>query len=157
MKTVQEAIAIRASKQKVFEAYVGHINRWWPRQGTYRYSFAPAGREPRHIVFERGLGGRFYEVFDDGSELVIGHITRWDPPNRLGYTWRDPSWPGQTDVSVSFIEENGVTTVTVTHSGFGAAGVPAVGAGYHTGLVEILAAFAGWVADESLLPGGPHG
>ncbi|MEM7126612.1 MAG: SRPBCC domain-containing protein [Chloroflexota bacterium] len=145
MSHVQESLAIEASKEKVFDAYVGQINQWWPRLGTYRYSFAQEPRRPQTIQFEPRLNGRFYETFDDGSEYEIGWIIEWNPPDQLAYTWRDPRWPFHTTVTVTFIEIDDVTTVTVHHAGFGKNGVPEVGEGYGTGLIEILSACAQWV------------
>jgi uncharacterized protein YndB with AHSA1/START domain len=145
MSMVHETITIRAGAAAVFDAYVNHIDKWWPRQGTYRYSFAPDGKEPRHIYFEPKLGGRFYEKFSDGSEYVIGQVIGWDPPNQLSYTWQDPGWPASTNVHVTFKEADGRTTVSVHHEGFGKKGIPEVADGYQKGLQEILAAFAKWI------------
>ncbi len=142
MRQVQESISINADKTTVFNAYVNHIDRWWPRRGSYRYSFAGAEQKPATIKFEPAIGGRFLETFDDGSEYEIGRITTYTPPDHLNYTWRDPRWTNYTTVDVTFHEANGVTTVTVCHSGFGANGVPPVGDGYKQGLAEILSAFA---------------
>ncbi len=86
MTSLQTSIRIRAEPPAVFRAYVKQIDRWWPRQGTYRYSFAPPETEPGHIRFESHQGGRFYEEFADGSEYVIGRIQVWEPPERLIYT-----------------------------------------------------------------------
>lgn len=145
MSSIQESVVIKASKAKVFDAYVRQIDQWWPRVGTYRYSFAQSPRRSWQIHFEPWPNGRFYEIFDDGSEYEIGRILDWQPPDWLAYTWRDPHWPAPTTVAVTFQEYDGVTTVTVCHTGFGEAGVPAVGVGYGTGLAEILSAFDEWI------------
>lgn len=141
MSDAQESVTIQADKDRVFDAFVNKIDRWWPRRGTYRYSFASAPQQPHQIHFEPRLHGRFYEIFDDGSTYEIGRITAWEPPDRLVYTWRDPRWPGHTTVEVTFQERNGSTMVTVHHSGFGEGDVPDHSVGYQVGLAEILLAF----------------
>ncbi|MBV7338673.1 SRPBCC domain-containing protein [Chloroflexi bacterium TSY] len=144
MSQVQESITIQAGKTKVFDAFVRHIDEWWPRLGTYRYTFVQAPQKPLHIRFEPKEKGRFYETFSDGSSYEIGKIIQWNPPDRLCYTWRDPHWSFDTIVDVTFRETNGTTTVTICHSGFGENDIPDIGVGYHTGLAEILSAFARW-------------
>jgi uncharacterized protein YndB with AHSA1/START domain len=144
MTIVREHISIRGTQSRVFTAYVAHIDKWWPRMGTYRYSYAPASTEPKQIQFEQKINGRFYETFADGSEYVIGHIIEWNPPHQLSYTWRDPQWPSHTTVTVTFAENEGETVVTVTHVGFGENGVPTIAEGYEIGLREIMMGFQTW-------------
>lgn len=115
--TIVESIRINADAEKVFEAYVHHIDSWWTRRGTFRYSFAPETTEPRHIRFDARLDGRFYEEFADGSHYTIGRITLWDPPAGLAYTWKAPEWPATTTITVRFTETSGDTEVEVTHEG----------------------------------------
>jgi len=145
---IVESVEIDAPSDRVFDAYVNQVDRWWTRRGTYRYSFAPEQTEPRHIWFEAKLGGRFYEEFADGTEYTIGHIVAWEPPRLLRYTWQAPDWPVETTITVQFIETGGRTTVEVTHEGFGAAGVPDLGDGYAVGLREILGGLKAWVQDR---------
>jgi uncharacterized protein YndB with AHSA1/START domain len=148
MSEVQESIRIGASRERVFEAYVAEIDAWWPRQGRYRYSFAPAGHNPApaYMAFEAREGGRLFERFEDGSEFEIGRITVWEPPRRLVYTWQAPDWPAHTVIDVQLREVGDETEVTVLHSGFGENGVPDLAEGYAAGSREILASFAAWVA-----------
>lgn len=147
--TIVERVEIDAPSDRVFDAYVNHIDRWWVRRGTYRYSFAPEETEPRHIRFEAEKGGRFYEEFADGSEYTIGRIVDWDPPRLLQYTWKAPQWPVETTITVRFDETDGRTLVVVTHEGFGLDGVPDLGDGYAVGLREILGGLKAWVQDRA--------
>ena len=63
MTAIERAIAIAAPPERVFAAYVEQINAWWPRQGLFRYTFAPASTAPAEIHFEPVPGGRLYERF----------------------------------------------------------------------------------------------
>ena len=147
--TIVETVAIKAEPARVFDAYVNHIDSWWIRRGTFRYSFAPETTEPRHIRFDPRLDGRFYEAFADGSEYTIGRIIGWEPPDLLSYTWKAPEWPAETTITVRFTESNGQTNVEVTHEGFGIDGIPNLGDGYAAGLREILGGLKAWVQDTT--------
>lgn len=142
---IAESIEIAAPPERVFRAYVEDVDTWWPRRGTYRYSFAPPDTAPASIHFEPGTGGRFLEVFADGSEYEIGRIMRWEPPHRLTYSWKAPDWTRESTVDVRFIAlSGGGTRVEVTHTDLDAR----LEDGYAIGLTEILAAFATAVGQE---------
>ena len=143
MAVVSEKIDIVADQVTVFNVYVNQINEWWPRQGeSNRYSFAPDTTKPDQILFEPKQGGRYYEVFADGTEHTIGTIEAWDPPNEFAYTWVVAGWPGQSTISVRFVSSGETTTVIVEHDG-----VPdgEEGDGYSAGHKEILGIFAAFV------------
>ncbi len=127
--------------EKAFDTFVADMDVWWPRQGVFPYSFAPKTTFPRHIRFEAQLGGRYFETFADGSEYTIGHITAWDPPASLEYTWRDPTWSGVTLIRVSFIAETGRTAVTYQQDGFAEAGVEWLIPYYQVGCGQTLAGY----------------
>ena len=128
--------------EQAFDIYVGQMNTWWPRQGVFPYSFAPKSTFPRHIRFDAELGGRYYETFADGSELVIGHITSYEPPTLLTYTWRDPNWQGETEIRVRFESADGGARVTYTQDGFATAGVAWLAPYYQIGCEQTFAGFA---------------
>ena len=149
MNSVVEKVTVNAPAAKVFNAYVNFIDEWWPRQGAkYRYTFAPEGVEPDRIRFEARHGGRFYETFADGSEYEMGRITEWNPNTKLSYTWKAPSWSGDTLIEVSFEERDDRTQVTVVHSGIEAVAEPEVAAGYGEGTTEIYGIFTSWVEEN---------
>jgi uncharacterized protein YndB with AHSA1/START domain len=143
MAVVSEKIDIVADQVTVFNVYVNQINEWWPRRGeTNRYSFAPDTTEPDQILLDAKEGGRYYEVFADGTEHTIGTITTWDPPNEVAYTWDVAGWQGTSTVTVRFVASGDTTTVMVEHDG-----VPEgkEGEGYSAGHKEILGIFAAFV------------
>jgi uncharacterized protein YndB with AHSA1/START domain len=129
------------TREEAFEIYVDHIDTWWPRRGVFPYSFAPATARPRHIRFEPKPGGRFYETFEDGTEYVIGHVTDWEPPRSITYTWRDPTWEGETVIDVTFTPAENGTQVTCNQSGFAAASVPHLAPYYQIGNRQTLSGF----------------
>ncbi len=129
------------SPEEAFELFVNQVDTWWPRQGVFPYSFAPKTTRPRHIRFEAQADGRFFEEFDDGSQYVIGRIIQWDPPRRLVHTWRDPTWKGDTTITVTFAPVKGGTEVVEEQSGFEAAGVPDLPPYYEIGNRQTLAGY----------------
>ena len=127
--------------EQAFDIYVRQMNTWWPRQGVFPYSFAPKSTFPRHIRFEAEPGGRYYETFADGSELVIGHITDYEPPHHLAYTWRDPNWQSETRISVRFQSVDDGTRVAYAQDRFADAGVAWLVPYYQIGCQQTFAGF----------------
>lgn len=130
------------SPAEAFDVFANQIDVWWPRQGVFPYSFAPKTTRPLHIRFEAEENGRLYETFLDESEYVIGRITKWDPPHSLVHTWRDPTWEGDTTVTVTFTAVIGGTQFVVEQDGFAAAGQPDLPPYYDIGNRQTMAAFA---------------
>lgn len=126
---------------QAFDTFVLQMDVWWPRRGVFPYSFAPEGTRPLHIRFEPQVGGRYYETFLDGSECVIGRINAYEPPDLLGYTWRDPSWPGETQITLTFAAEGNGARVSYEQDGFKKAGVPELAAYYRIGCQQTLSAY----------------
>lgn len=134
-------LQIPLDPQEAFKVYVEQMNTWWPRQGIFPYSFAPSTTKPDRIEFEAEAGGRYFETFADGSELEVGRITSWNPPHHLAYTWRDPEWPGETTITVSFTASEDGTLVAYEHVGFADAGVPELAPYYVIGNRQTLAGY----------------
>jgi uncharacterized protein YndB with AHSA1/START domain len=150
MKVVTESISVKAPVERVFEAYVNHIDEWWPRYGKERrYSFAPKDVDPKHIRFEPEEGGRFYETFANGEEYVIGSITEYAPPHKFSYTWKSPDWPAATLIEVTFVQTGEQTVLSLRHSGFEALDMPEMAIGYQDGTTEIFGFLKAWL-DEYL-------
>jgi len=127
--------------ESAFDIYVNQMDTWWPRHGVFPYSFTPRSTMPHHIRFEAKPGGRYYETFADGSEYVIGYIQMWKPPEQLEYTWRDPTWRGETLITVSFNQMGQETEVVCEQDGFAEVGVPELIAYYQIGNRQTLAGF----------------
>ena len=111
---VQE-ITIKAPAARVFEALVDPAQRmkWWGKKGRFETTNAESDLRPggRWLMSDMGMG-RPFKV-----EGVYRIIQR---PHVLAFTWL-PSWDEEaTETLVRFdlYEQNGFTTVRLTHSGF---------------------------------------
>lgn len=142
MPDVSLEVSVPLPPEQAFDTFVQQMDVWWPRRGVFPYSFAPAGTRPLHIRFEPQLGGRYYETFLDASEYEIGRIIRYQPPERLAYTWQDPTWQNETQIALSFNEEESGTRVVYEQDGFAKAGAPDMAAYYQIGCRQTLSAYA---------------
>jgi uncharacterized protein YndB with AHSA1/START domain len=140
---VHATVLVETDPGRAFALFTDEVDRWWRRGERY------GGPEVTGHRFERHVGGRFLELHGE-DEAPLGHITVWDPPRRLAFTWRQSNWtPGEiTEVTITFAAESGGaggTRVTLRHRGF-AQIVSQVGCevGYAAGWRELL----GWYRDS---------
>lgn len=106
---------VKAPVQRVFAAWTtaDQVTRWW----------GPEGVECTHAEVDLRVGGAFRiaNLLPDGStSWISGIYEQIDAPNRLVHTWHVESDPTPTSerVTVDFIEVDGGTDITVTHTGF---------------------------------------
>ena len=141
MPDVNLAVTVPLPPEDAFDTFVQQMDIWWPRRGVFPYSFAPAGTRPLHIRFEPRVGGRYYETFLDESEYEIGRIILYQPPQRLTYTWQDPTWQNETQIALAFTEEESGTRVVYQQDGFEGVGAPDLAAYYQIGCRQTLSAY----------------
>ena len=115
---VRKSIRVNASQADAFDVFTSGLGRWWPRN-------MGIGRMPMKApVMETRLGGRWYELAEDGSQATVGKIIVWEPPQRFVMTWEIKSqWkPDSTigsEVEVRFIADGAnATRVEVEHRKF---------------------------------------
>lgn len=115
---VRKNIRVRASQAHAFDVFTAGLDRWWPRK-------ASIGTAPmKAMMMEPRLGGRWYEVGEDGSQATVGKILLWDPPNCFVLSWDINShWKPDTtvgsEVEVRFTADGpDATLVELEHRGF---------------------------------------
>jgi len=115
---VRKSIRVEASADNAFEVFTSGLGRWWPRDHGI-------GRKPmKTAVMETHLGGRWYELSEDGSQATVGRIIVWEPPRRFVMTWDiNSQWKPDTnvcsEVEVQFIPDGaGATRVELEHRKF---------------------------------------
>ena len=104
----------QAPAEAVFEAWTSEevLRRWWRVEHDWETTEAEA---------DVRIGGAVRVVMrDPGKDAEYGGggtYTEIEPPRRLAFTW---TWDGdtrQTLIEIDFIESDGATTVSFTHSG----------------------------------------
>jgi uncharacterized protein YndB with AHSA1/START domain len=115
---VRKSIRVIASRAHAFEVFTSGLGRWWPRD-------MGIGKLPmKSAVMETHLGGRWYELGEDGSETNVGKIIVWEPPERFIMSWDiNSQWKPDTTVSseveVRFIADGATATrVELEHRKF---------------------------------------
>jgi uncharacterized protein YndB with AHSA1/START domain len=101
---VSKSIRVNATQAHAFEVFTSGLGRWWPRDHGI-------GKKPmKAVVMETRLGGRWYELSEDGSQATVGNIIVWEPPRRFVMTWAlnsqwQPDSTVSSEVEVRFIAE----------------------------------------------------
>ena len=115
---VRKSIRVNANQARAFDVFTSGLGRWWPRDHGI-------GKLPlQAAVMETRLGGRWYELAQDGTETNVGKIIVWEPPKRFVMTWDINSrWKPDTTVSseveVRFIADGAnATRVELEHRKF---------------------------------------
>lgn len=115
---IAKSITVRASLERAFKVFTVDPITWWPP--AYTIGSSPM----KSIVIEPFVGGRWFEIDEDGSQCQWGDVLVWNPPHNLTLAWRinldwkfDPSL--LTEVAVKFADiGGGRTEVHLTHSKF---------------------------------------
>ena len=115
---VRKSIRVNANQARAFDVFTSGLGRWWPRDHGI-------GKLPlKSAVMETRLGGRWYELAQDGSQTNVGKIIVWEPPKRFVMTWDiNSQWKPDTTVSseveVRFIADGAnATRVELEHRKF---------------------------------------
>jgi len=113
--TVRKEILIQAAVQRTFAVFTERMELWWPPE--HHIGQAPMARP----VLEPRVGGRWYEVGQDGSRCEWGRVLVWEPPRRLVLAWQiSGAWKFDpdliTEVEVTFADAGSDRTlVTLEH------------------------------------------
>jgi uncharacterized protein YndB with AHSA1/START domain len=115
---VRKSIRVNATPAQAFEVFTSGLGRWWPRD-------IGIGKLPmKAAVMETRLGGRWYELAEDGTQTNIGKVIVWEPPQRFVVTWEiNSQWKPDTTVSseveVQFMPDGAnATRVELEHRKF---------------------------------------
>jgi len=110
--TIKKSIRVERTPEISFRIFCDSIGQWWPKGPSFN------GKVLADMVMEGRIGGRFFERYADGTEYEIGRITAFEPPEKVGFTWRAPSWERATHVEIRFAPEGSGTRVELEHSGW---------------------------------------
>lgn len=131
--TLVQQIEIQAAAVRVFTALTdpNELMRWWNWEGKFQLVQAQCDLRP---------GGKWSMRVrkDNGESVVYGEYRIVASPYLLVYTWNraDEEHP-ETVVRWDLVEDNGVTTVRVTHSGLSSEDLRAHNSGWSMIVVRL--------------------
>jgi uncharacterized protein YndB with AHSA1/START domain len=141
---LERRFALACSPGHAFKVFTTMTDLWWPR-GHRRTREAA-------LVMEAQLGGRLVERAPDGSEWLIGKITRFEPPQHLSFDWFPGSPAAPTAVDIAFAGGPGATEIHILHRALSAGAIeawPGKIALFERGWDTIMPALAAWIADNT--------
>ena len=122
IEPIVRSVTVQCPVERAFEVYTSGMARWWPLES--HSVAAGSGRRATSAVIEPRVGGRMYEVQEDGTEAHWGAVEAWDPPHRLVISWKvNPEAPAPTEIEVRFLAVGDGTRVQVEHRGWERLGV----------------------------------
>lgn len=121
--SVRKVVEVGAPPDVAWRVFTAKMGSWWPL-ASYKLGKTKAV----DAVIEPRVGGRWYELGEDGSSCDWGHVLVWEPPTRLILTWEidadfrhDPDL--KTEVEIRFVAAGHSTRVELEHRGLDALGV----------------------------------
>jgi uncharacterized protein YndB with AHSA1/START domain len=130
-EAIHKTVLVDFTPEEAFELFTARIASWWP---VSKHSFG--GDAVKDVVCEPKVGGRVYEVTDDG-EQDWARVLAWEPPHRLLLGWQIGEANG-TEVEVRFSPEGPGARVALEHRGFSK---PDPRGHYDSGWTFVLATF----------------
>jgi len=121
---VRRSVMVKASQARAFEVFTDGFGRWWPQTHHIGKLAMKTG------VIEPRVGGRWYEVGEDGTQCEWGKVLVWEPPRRLVLGWQlNAQWQYDpallTEVEILFTSEGDATRVDLEHRNLERFGVDA--------------------------------
>lgn len=112
---VRRSVTVEVPVERAFQVFTANFGRWWPA------AYSIGATALKTAVIEPRVGGRWYEIGDDGQECLWGEVLAWEPPSRILLAWRiradwqfDPDL--LTEVEVNFVPlGTGATRVDLEH------------------------------------------
>jgi uncharacterized protein YndB with AHSA1/START domain len=111
---IRKTLRLRTTQQKAFDTFAGAMGSWWLKT----HSLVESGQ--KDVVIEPRVGGRWYEIGNDGSEKPWGRVLAWEAPDRLLLAWQlnaewtyDPAF--ETTVEVRFTPDGDHVIVDFEH------------------------------------------
>jgi uncharacterized protein YndB with AHSA1/START domain len=108
---IRKTVLVDYAPAEAFDLFTAGIATWWP---VKTHSFA--GEAVKQVVFESEVGGRVYEVTEQG-EQDWAKVRSFDPPSGFLLEWLIGESCG-TEVEVTFAPEGPGSKVVLEHRGF---------------------------------------
>jgi uncharacterized protein YndB with AHSA1/START domain len=104
-------VVLELSREEAFDAFTRGFGDWWPRS-----THSIGESRTKSVHFEARVGGRIYEVVDDGTRHMWGEVLECEAPKRLVFSWH----PGRPEdkkqrIEVHFAADGNLTHVELVH------------------------------------------
>ncbi len=111
----RKCVTVPAAPDRAFELFTARFGDWWPLATHSVGADRAAG-----VSFGAGVGGTIVETLADGTTSVWGTVTRWDPPDRVAFSWHAGTPEADAGlVEVTFTATgSGSTLVELVHTGW---------------------------------------
>lgn len=111
---IRRTLRVKAPQDRAFKVFTARMGDWWPK--TYSLLKSPT----KAVVVEPAVGGRWYEIGEDGSEYPWGRVLAWEAPDRVLLAWQlTAEWAYdetfETTVEVTFRADGDHTVVEFEH------------------------------------------
>ena len=124
---VRKTIVVQATPERAFAGIHFRRARSLVAEDLHNIGTAPL----RESIIEPFVGGRWYSKCEDGSEVVVGHVSVWQPAQRFVVSWEiSAQWKPDarvalaSEVEVRFVADAaGGTRVELEHRNFERMGV----------------------------------
>lgn len=122
---VRKSVHVKVPIEHAFEVFTSGLTRWWPT--THGIGKKPIAK----VLMEPGLGGRWLEIAEDGTQTCAATIIVWDPPHRFVMLWQisaqwQPDAGMKSEVDVRFTADGPqATQVDLLHHKFETMGMEA--------------------------------
>lgn len=110
---IRKTLRVRATPERAFAVFT-RMGSWWMK------SHSTASSPQKDVIIEPHVGGRWYEIGEDGSTCEWGRVLAWEPPHRLMLDWQlnarfayDPAM--HTTIDVHFAPDGDGCIVTFEH------------------------------------------
>ena len=116
LNSVRKVVNVHAPAAVAWRIFTEQMGLWWPL-AVYKIGRVKAV----DAVIEPHVGGRWFELGDDGSTCEWGRVLAWEPPTRLVLSWDisadwQPDPDLKTEIEVRFIAEGrDATRVELEH------------------------------------------
>lgn len=142
-EVLHRRFTVACSPAHAFRVFTTQTDLWWPR--SHRRNTDAL------MVMEPAAGGRLVERAADGSEFVMGTITRFEPPETLAFDWYPGSPAAPTTVEISLSGSADATEINIVHravSDGAVAAWPGRVALFERGWDTIVPALARWISEN---------
>jgi uncharacterized protein YciI len=107
---LRREVLVPAAPAIAFDVFTQQIGTWWPLAELSVYG------EEAAVAF---VGRDIVETAPGEPPTVWGHVTTWERPERLGFTWHPGSDPERASrVTVTFTANGDGTLVRLEHDGW---------------------------------------